>query len=126
MSSESSTNSSLPPEAAARLKADVRSGERRADLVLRGELDLATVSLAEQAVARLGPEAETLVLDLRQLTFIDSSGLKMILGTAENWNGGPRRLFVVRGPAQVERVLELTGAAERLTMVEDPSSIKPA
>lgn len=125
LSSESSTNISLPPEAAARLKAEVRSGERRADVVLRGELDLATVPVAEQAVARVESVADTLVLDLRKLTFIDSSGLKMILTTAESWNGASRRLFVVKGPAQVERVLQLTGAAGRLNVVEDPSGIEP-
>jgi anti-anti-sigma factor len=113
------------PEAAARLKVDVKQAGDRADVALRGELDLATLAVAERAVEKVS-ESATLVLDLRKLSFIDSSGLRLILTTAEEWQGDSRRLFVVRGPAQVERVLELTGAGERLNVVEDPSLISAA
>jgi anti-sigma B factor antagonist len=124
----SSTRDTTPPpaEAAARLKAEVKNGGARADVILRGELDLATLPVAERAVDRVEETTTTLVLDLRKLTFIDSSGLRLILTTAEAWQGDSRSLFVVKGPAQVERVLELTGAGARLNMVEDPSRIKAA
>jgi anti-sigma B factor antagonist len=114
------------PEAAARLKTEVRQKDGRADVALRGELDLATIPVAERAVAKIAEGADTLVLDLRRLTFIDSSGLRLILTTAEKWGGDSRQLFIVRGPAQVERVFELTGAGARLNLVEDPSLIKTA
>ena len=125
MSPERDTTSPSP-EAAARLKADVKTAPDRADVALRGELDLATLPVAERAVEGVDKAAKTLVLDLRKLTFIDSSGLRLILTTAEEWQDGGRRLFVIQGPAQVERVLELTGAGARLNVIEDPSLIKAA
>jgi anti-sigma B factor antagonist len=114
------------PEAAARLKTEVKQEDGRADVALRGELDLATLPIAERAVEKVDGAATTLVLDLRKLTFIDSSGLRLILTTAEKWGGDSRRLFIVRGPAQVERVFELTGAGARLNVIEDPALIKAA
>jgi anti-anti-sigma factor len=125
MSSTSDT-SQPSPEAAARLKTEVKASAGRADVVLRGELDLATLPVAERAVETIDEGVTTLVLDLRKLTFIDSSGLRLILTTAETWNGGTRRLYIVRGPAQVERVFELTGAGARLNLVEDPSLVETA
>jgi anti-sigma B factor antagonist len=115
-----------PPEAAARLKTEVKQENGRADVALRGELDLATLPVAERAVEKVDSAATTLVLDLRKLSFIDSSGLRLILTTAEEWDGEARRLFIVRGPAQVERVFELTGAGARLNVIEDPSLVKAA
>jgi anti-sigma B factor antagonist len=115
-----------PPEAAARLKTEVKDEDGRVDVELRGELDLATVPIAERAIEKVDGAATTLVLDLRKLSFIDSSGLRLILTTAEEWEGDSRRLYIVRGPAQVERVFELTGAGARLNLVEDPSLVKAA
>jgi anti-sigma B factor antagonist len=114
------------PEAAARLKTEVKQEDGRADIAFRGELDLATVPIAERAVDKVDGGASTLVLDLRKLSFIDSSGLRLILTTAEKWEGESRRLFIARGPAQVERVFELTGAGARLNLIEDPALIKGA
>jgi anti-anti-sigma factor len=90
-------------------------------IVLDGELDLATVPVAEQAINRVDQDAATLVLDLRKLRFLDSSGLRLILATHEAQ--GSRRVVIVRGPAQVDRVFELTGTGERLDIVDDPSLI---
>jgi anti-sigma B factor antagonist len=90
-------------------------------IVLDGELDLATVPVAEQAINRVDQDAATLVLDLRKLRFLDSSGLRLILATHEAQ--GSRRVVIVRGPAQVDRVFELTGTGERLDIVDDPSQI---
>lgn len=77
--------------------------------------------MAEQAINRVAEGVKTLVLDLRKLTFLDSSGLRLILATDEARDA--RRVVVVRGPAQVDRVFELTGTGARLTIVDDPSLI---
>jgi anti-sigma B factor antagonist len=90
-------------------------------VILDGELDLATVPVAEQAINRVGDDVKTLVLDLRKLSFLDSSGLRLILATDDA--SGSRRVVVVRGPAQVDRVFELTGTGARLEIVDDPSLI---
>lgn len=92
-------------------------------LALSGELDIATVPVAEQALRRHEGDNE-LVLDLRGLRFMDSSGLRVILSLAEAET--PAVLHIIRGPDQVNRVFELTGAAERLNLVDDPSAIERA
>ena len=90
-------------------------------MVLDGELDLATVPVAEQAINRVAENVKTLVLDLRKLSFLDSSGLRLILSTDEAVES--RRVVIVRGPAQVDRVFDLTGTGARLDIVDDPSLI---
>jgi len=110
------------PQASPRLRVDVDANSDAVRLAFDGELDLATVGIAEEAMQRM-EEFETLVLDLRKLTFLDSSGLRLILMCAER---DTPRVFVVRGPAQVSRVFELTGAGERLNLVDDPSLIDAA
>jgi anti-anti-sigma factor len=108
-------------EATARLKAGVESVDGTSSVVLDGELDLATVPVAEQAINDVDKGVETLVLDLRRLSFLDSSGLRFILATEEA--SGSRRVVIIRGPAQVDRVFELTGTGARLEIVDDPSLI---
>jgi anti-sigma B factor antagonist len=77
---------------------------------LRGELDAATCrGLAEHLI---GPPGSLIVLDLCQLTFIDSSGLGAIhmARRAAIENGGT--LVVCRPSPMVYRVLEITGLDE--------------
>lgn len=106
-----------------RLKVEVRDDADSAHVVFDGELDLATVGIAEEAIKAARSGSKPLVLDLRKLRFLDSSGLRLILMSAGSSDEGGSRVFVVRGPAQVDRVFELTGAGERLNLVDDPSQI---
>lgn len=114
---------SLSRGAGTRLSAAVEDRDDAVHVVLRGELDLATMGVAEEALSGVAEDGKALVLDLRQLSFLDSSGLRLILTSAEAANKAGRSMFVVKGPAQVDRVFELTGAGERLNLVDDPSSI---
>jgi anti-anti-sigma factor len=62
------------------------------------------------------------VLDLRELAFIDGSGIHAILDAPHQARREGRRLMLVRGPAHVDRVLTLTGAYEQLLVFDlDPS-----
>ena len=61
-------------------------------LTLRGELDLATVPRLEHALANAG---EDVVLDLRGLTFMDSTGVRVLLEAAEA--AGPGLRMIVAG-----------------------------
>jgi anti-anti-sigma regulatory factor len=56
-----------------------------------------------------------LVLDLREVSFLDSAGVRMLVSwDAHSWADGV--LFgVIPGPAVVRRVLDLAGVADRLT-----------
>ena len=91
-------------------------------LVLRGELDLSTVGKVEEELRRAeasGPEL--LVLDLAGLTFLDSTGLRLIVTTDQRARENGRRVAVVKGPDAVQRVFAITRLDERLEMLEQGS-----
>jgi anti-sigma B factor antagonist len=94
----------------------------RAHVALRGELDLATVGEAEEALAEIerAPSAATLVIDLRALRFMDSTGLHFLLGAETRARGRGGRLLVVRGPEAVDRVFRLALLYGRLNFVDHP------
>jgi len=103
---------------------DIRQGEGVLHAVLSGEIDLSTVTdLDGRIEAALDGTVGVLLLDLREVTFLDSSGLRMILGLDQRQRDVGGRLVLVRGPRRVSRVFELTGAEERLEIVEDPSQV---
>jgi anti-anti-sigma factor len=78
-------------------------------LMLRGELDLASVATFEQAAAdALATRCELLVIDLRELGFMDSSGLRAFLRLQAKV-GDSVRLEFLPGPHRVQRVFELAG-----------------
>ena len=81
-----------------------------------GELDLATVPSVDAQLAELCAAGFTrLVLDLRDVCFLDSTGIRMLL----SWHGKSSAdgvvFSVIPGPPVVERVLEIAGVAEILT-----------
>jgi anti-anti-sigma factor len=91
----------------------------RTHVALRGELDLSTAEKVERELQRIEEDAPPLVvLDLSGLTFLDSTGLRLIVGADQRARQSDRRLVVVRGPATVQRVFSITKLDERLEMVD--------
>ncbi|HEY5316432.1 MAG TPA: STAS domain-containing protein [Solirubrobacteraceae bacterium] len=87
-----------------------------------GELDIATTSGAEAELRRVEQSgARVIVLDLRGLTFMDSTGLRLLVSADARAREADRRLAIVRGSAAVQRVLELTGLDARLDVIDDPA-----
>jgi len=88
--------------------------EGRHTLELAGELDLVTAHELEGAVADLGAAgANEIVIDLRGLRFVDSTGLRAILTSWESC-AGRCAFYVIPGSGSVQRLFELTGLNERL------------
>lgn len=86
---------------------------------LKGEFDLAGVPAFEHELAREpGPHEGTVVLDMSDVTFLDSSGLRAVLMADRTVRADGRRCIVVRGSERVARVLELTGVDDRLELVD--------
>jgi len=92
-------------------------------IFVRGELDLATAPrLAEElAAARDGDDASILI-DLRDCSFIDSSGLALIVGSWRDLEGeqGEGRLVLCCPGAQVQRLLRITGTDEAIPVYDGP------
>lgn len=92
-------------------------------LELRGELDLSTAGKVEEELRRVeGERPELVVLDMKQLSFLDSTGLRLVLSADARARENGRRLVVVRGPEQVHRVFVITRLEDRLEIVDDPPS----
>jgi len=103
------------------LDVNISTSEGRVLASLCGEVDLSTVAEIESRFEEvLGGAPDRFVLDLREVTFLDSSGLRLILRLDQRQRGAGRRLTVVRGGRRVARVLELTGVDEQLDLVSDP------
>lgn len=94
-------------------------------LALTGELDIAGAGRVEQELERIERETPaTLVLDLRELAFMDSTGLRVILAADERAREQSRRLVIVRGSETVQRIIEMTRLNERLEIVDDPAAVE--
>jgi len=90
-------------------------------LRLAGELDLGGVDEFERLLGTdEGQQAGTVVLDLRELTFIDSSGLRALIMADQRVRAGGGRFVVVRGQERVDEVLQMTGVAQRIEIVDEP------
>ena len=83
---------------------------------LSGELDLSNAETAETALQEARKESAPLIVDMRELEFIDSTGIALLVGIIGS--EGPEAHFVPSDSAAVTRVMELTGLAGRLPLVE--------
>ena len=100
---------------------DVKREHDRVVLSLEGELDMATAPRLQSAIDEpdlaLMPE---LVLDLRALQFIDSTGLRVILAALQSSRERGQEFAITRGSPQVERLLSITGVTEHLRTIATP------
>jgi anti-sigma B factor antagonist len=87
-----------------------------------GDLDLSGAARLEVELERLEqePNLRVLVLDLRGLDFMDSSGLRLVVLTDRRAREAGRRFALVRGSETVHRVFEITQMSERLEFVSEP------
>jgi anti-sigma B factor antagonist len=101
--------------AAEQLQIDRREVGDRIVIGLRGELDIAHAPLLQDSIE--SPElaaTQTVVLDLQGLTFLDSTGLRVILAAREQcWRRG-QEFAITQGSEQVQRLLSVTGVGEHL------------
>jgi anti-sigma B factor antagonist len=98
------------------------TSEREDDLhviALFGELDLATANGVEQELLRVeATDAEAIVLDLAGLTFMDSTGARLVLQANARSRADSCRLTLLRGPRAVQRVFELSGLSDLLPFAD--------
>ena len=87
---------------------DVLHRGRRARVTVGGELDIATVPALERALIEQTRIGRTVVLDLRELSFIDATGLGLLLRTNAHARRDGIEFAVLPGP-RVQRLLDLCG-----------------
>lgn len=93
-------------------------------VMLSGDLDLSTAKRAEQAIEEAERSGSpTVVIDLRGLSFMDSTGLRVIVSADKRAKRSGKRAVIVQGPAPVRRVFEITRLDERLDIVDTPEEI---
>jgi anti-sigma B factor antagonist len=94
---------------------EARQSGRRHTLILRGELDMASAPALEGMLQELCEEgAQELLVDLSELTFMDSAGLNAILKSRTLCEEHLCDLGLIPGRRTVQRVFELTHLLDRL------------
>jgi anti-sigma B factor antagonist len=93
------------------LEVDVIRERPELVIAVRGELDLATAPLLRDAFESADREAGVVVVDLSEVGFLDSSGLRVLAQCQRLLTGedGPASLRLVVATDAVRRVLEVTG-----------------
>jgi len=105
-------------------RVEVRSEDGAPLLFVKGELDLASSPALEQELERVTADSPSLIIiDLRELDFMDSTGLSVLIRAHQRAQEQGRRLGIVNGSRQVRRLLNLTGVADRLTIVDQPEQL---
>lgn len=106
---------------------DVATQREGTTLVVRprGEIDMATVDLLRAAVDAESAAGDDLTLDLREVGFMDTSGLRYVLELNDRCRRDGCNLRLVRGPTAVQRVFEVSGLEPRLPFVDGPGSSPP-
>jgi anti-sigma B factor antagonist len=89
-------------------------------IALRGELDLAHAYTFDEELRRVeSRQPSTLVLDLRELTFLDSCGLARLLAARRRSRRLGHRLLLVRGSNAVQRLFALAAVDEAFEMISE-------
>jgi len=96
--------------------------EREGDvhtLRLSGELDLATAAEVERELEHVeATDAESIVLDLSELTFMDSTGVRLLVTAHARARADSNRLTLLRGGRAVQRILQLSGVEPLLPFAD--------
>jgi anti-anti-sigma factor len=103
----------------------VRADEGVRVVAVSGELDIDTMAefgAALTTATGVGAGATT-VVDLRGLTFIDSTGVSGLLAAARRAQEAGRRLVCVPGPPSIQRIFQLTGIDTVLEWVHGPEDL---
>jgi len=106
---------------------EVRNGDSAVVIGVSGELDLASSPALEHELEQgAAARAELVIVDLRALEFMDSTGLSVLVRAHQRATENGQRFGIVRGPQQVQRLLSLTGVAERLPLADSPEELLAA
>src|SRR3954447_3479361 len=90
-------------------------------VALRGELDLSRTLLLDRELQEVEARKPlALVIDLRGLDFVDSSGIARLLGAKRRAMRGGWQLLIVRGGEAIQRIMTMAAMDRSLQFIDDP------
>jgi anti-sigma B factor antagonist len=100
--------------------------QRRSDaavVAMKGDLDIATEAQATTQLEQAMDGCSVLIADLRELAFLDSTGVRVLLSVHLRAQEQGLKFGVVRGDGMVARLLEVTRISDRFPVVDDPAEL---
>lgn len=95
-------------------------------VTIRGDLDIQVAEHVADELSRVeSTNPDVLVLDLRRLSFMDSSGMAIVAAARARAQAAGRRFAIVAPPAGVMRAFEVSGLAELVTIADDVAQVYP-
>lgn len=108
--------SDRPPEP---FRCDVESFRGKVVVIPHGEIDLATAPMLEAKLRELRETGfDHLVVDLRSVAFIDSTGLRLILAWDDDSRAEGLDFELIAGGPIVQRLFDITGVTGRLRFID--------
>jgi anti-sigma B factor antagonist len=93
-------------------------------VALSGELDAAAYDEVDVQMERIDAAApDAFAIDLRELRFMDSSGVRIVIRQRERVTSRGGRFAIVRGPDLVARLFDLVGLDGVIEQVDDPAEL---
>lgn len=104
-------------------RVDIEHDDGAARVCPVGEVDVATIERLRAELAKLmAADVRRLILDLRQTTFLDSTGLRLAVEVHQSAVANGTEFALFAGPPAVQRAFAVTGLGERLPFVEPPQT----
>jgi anti-anti-sigma factor len=90
-------------------------------VVIRGELDLATAPDLQAVLTERLDAGQDVVVDLRELAFMDSTGLRVLVASHARVEDSEQKFLIVRPPpdAAIARILAIAGVESVLDLIDD-------
>jgi anti-sigma B factor antagonist len=85
---------------------------------ITGDIDMSTVAGLRERLFGLADGGQSLIVDLNQVTFIDSTGLGVLIGAARRAAGRGATLHAVCDQPQTRKLLWLTGVDRRIPLTD--------
>jgi anti-anti-sigma factor len=91
-------------------------------VAVRGEIDLATADAVRADLNGAFERAGNVVLDLREVTFMDTQGLAVVIEAQQACAAEGTQFAITRAPDHVHRLFDMIGLTPRLTVLDDPAA----
>jgi anti-sigma B factor antagonist len=114
------------PQGSLKVREEERPGDGSLTVELVGRLDIETTGRFDQGIRQaIGRGPERIVLDLRRVTHLDSSGVRALVLAQRAASAADLEVLLVPGASHVRRILQTTGVAAHFRVLDDPAEVDP-